>query len=193
MALFAASGEESGVAALVAWIDGQRTMRDMNPPGRQAPQTLLTDKAAMGPIMSFPLSGSNSSMLSYAAARRTARRPVTGKGTEMKIVNYLMMMLLAISLAAAPAPQAAKGTKKAATAATKASTAATKATKAADLVDINSATADQLKALPGIGDAYSAKIIAGRPYRGKNELVDKKIIPQATYNKIKDLVIAKQK
>jgi competence protein ComEA len=60
------------------------------------------------------------------------------------------------------------------------------------LLDINTASTDDLKALPGIGEAYSKKIIDNRPYQRKDQLVSRKIIPEQTYQGIKDQIIAKQ-
>jgi competence protein ComEA len=94
-------------------------------------------------------------------------------------MRFIWILIAAIALCAAP-PQAEK--KKA---------DAKAATKAA-LLDINSATEQELRQLPGIGEAYSAKIIAGRPYRAKTDLVQKNIVPQATYDKVKDLIVARQ-
>jgi DNA uptake protein ComE-like DNA-binding protein len=99
-----------------------------------------------------------------------------------------LLVLAASSLSAQPKPAAKPAPAPAAAAAAKAAPAAA----AAKQIDINSATAAELEAIPGIGKAFSAKIIGGRPYANKLQLVQKKILTQALYDKIKDQIIAKQ-
>jgi competence protein ComEA len=109
--------------------------------------------------------------------RKMTRKFVTQFLAAIFALSLIVCLISGMAVAqATPAP--AKGTTAAAS---------------ADLLDINSATKDQLDALPGIGAVYSQKIIDGRPYAKKTDLVRKKVLPQATYNKIKDKIIAKQK
>lgn len=105
-------------------------------------------------------------------------------------MKRILTALLAAALLAAPAfALDDKQAKKDVATATKAPTAPA----VAELMDINSATAKQLATLDGIGDARSAAIVKGRPYNGKDDLVNKKILTQDVYDKIKDKIIAKQK
>lgn len=103
--------------------------------------------------------------------------------TAIRVVGMMLSLLLLAGVVMAQSGSSGKSSSKSSTASSQSS----------DLVDINSATKEQLSALPGIGDKYSDKIIAGRPYANKSQLVSKKILPQGVYNKISSMIIAKQK
>src|SRR5215470_17951063 len=105
------------------------------------------------------------------------------KMKRKSLLSLVVLFVVTVCLSASPVFSQTKGAGKKPEAKTE---------KQGELIDINSASKQQLMTIPGIGDAYAQKIIDGRPYRAKNELVQKKIIPQATYDKISEQIIAKQ-
>jgi DNA uptake protein ComE-like DNA-binding protein len=108
-----------------------------------------------------------------------------------RIVSFILITLLTAALPLS-AQTKSKSTPKAPAPAAKSTPAAKTAPAPNTLIDLNSATKAELETLPGIGDAYADRIIAGRPYARKDQLVTKKVIPQVTFDKIKDNVIARQ-
>jgi len=115
----------------------------------------------------------------------------------MRLARYLGAIGLSIILALPVLAQTTSPSKSPSSAATPGAPSATpntpKAQPAGELLDINSATSEELDKLPGVGQARAKAIIAHRPYYGKDDLVNKKIIPSNVYAQIKDKIIARQK
>lgn len=109
--------------------------------------------------------------------------------TTLSLAFALLVPGLALAQTPQTAPSQKPGVSQPATKAAPADAASAKT----ELLDINSATPEQLDALPGVGAVRTAAIIKGRPFKGKDELVQKGIVPQNVYDKIKDKIIAKQK
>jgi DNA uptake protein ComE-like DNA-binding protein len=102
---------------------------------------------------------------------------------SMNFTRLVLTLIAAVGLVAAQSPPGKAGN---------GGTSSTSSAKKGGLIDINSASADELDSLPGIGPALAQKIISGRPYRAKTDLVTRKIIPQSAYDKIKGQIIAHQ-
>jgi competence protein ComEA len=109
---------------------------------------------------------------------------------KTRILVTLFVWALLSSASLAQTTRSIKGTQ--ATATTRKDVRAKTAAKSSTLIDINSASKEQLGALPGVGDAIAQKIVEGRPYRTKRDLLFRKILPKSTYDKIKDQIVARQ-
>jgi hypothetical protein len=147
------------------------------------------EKPRQGPLQGDTVC-ENGILVPGAAIRRRKQAARKGEPPMMRASRWIRIACLPVALAACMLTTHANAQSKKTAARTPVANTSAAAT---DLIDLNSATLDQLKALPGVGDVYAQKIVDGRPYAKKTDLVTKKIVPAATYKKFSSQVIAKQK